>query len=149
MSTAPPARDPSPPQLVAGLWAFAALDLALAAFMAVAPHLFYTAIGPFGHANDHYVRDVATFYAASGVGLGVSIRRPSWRGPMLAFSTVQFALHSVNHLFSIGEAHPLWMGYFDFFALLIASVQLARLWQLAARAPRPASRPIAAETATP
>jgi hypothetical protein len=142
-----PRRDS--PELIAGLWAFAVLSIALALFMAIAPHVFYTSIGPFGTANDHYVRDVATFYAAAGVGLAVAVRRPSWRVPMLAVSTVQYALHAVNHLFSIGEAHPRWMGFFDFFALLVASVQLARLWCVAARRPSGVTGLVPLQTPSP
>ncbi len=138
---------PSPPgsrpgldaALRAGLLAFAAVQLGLALFMAIAPHAFYTSIGPFGAGNDHYVRDVATYNAALGVGLAVAVARPSWRVPVLAVTTVQYALHSLNHLIDIGRAHPRWVGYLDFFALLAASVQLALLWRLAARKPASAA----------
>jgi hypothetical protein len=119
--------------IVAGLIAFAAVQFALAIFMAVAPHEFYTAIGPFGSRNDHYVRDVASYNAALGAGLAISVRRPSWRVPMLAIMTIQFALHSINHLADIGDAHPGWIGYFDFFALAAATLQLAWLLRMGAR----------------
>ena len=109
--------------------------------MAVAPHAFFTAIGPFGARNDHYVRDVATFNAALGVGLLVAVRRPSWRVPVLAITTVQFALHSVNHLVDIGRRPPGWVGYFDFFALAVGTLQLAWLLWLAARAHHRGARP--------
>ena len=33
-------------------------------------------IGPFGTHNPHYLRDLATFNAALGVGLVIAIRRP-------------------------------------------------------------------------
>lgn len=135
-ATATAASRPAvtPAQLAAGLPAFSAVMLGLAAFMAIAPHAFYTSIGPFGAGNDHYVRDVSTFYAALGIGLALSIRRASWRVPLLAVSTIQFALHSINHLFAITEAHPRWIGWLDFLSLLGATIQLARLLQLAARA---------------
>ena len=103
-------------------------DIALAVFMTAAPHLFYSKVGPFGARNDHYIRDTATFSAAIGVGLVIALRRPSWRVPMLAISTVQFALHSVNHLVDIDNAHPRWNGYFDFFSLALATILLA--WML-------------------
>jgi hypothetical protein len=119
--------------IVAGLIAFAAVHFALAIFMAVAPHEFYTAIGPFGARNDHFVRDVASYNAALGAGLAVSVRRPAWRIPVLAVTTIQFALHSINHLADIGDAHPEWVGYFDFFALAAATLQLAYLLRIAAR----------------
>jgi hypothetical protein len=128
-----PAESDTPAALSAGLVSFSVVTLALAAFMAIAPHTFYTSIGPFGRGNDHYVRDVSTFYAALGVGLTLAVRRPAWQVPLLAVSTIQFGLHSVNHLFSIGEAHPIWVGWLDFLSLLAATVQLALLWRLAVR----------------
>jgi hypothetical protein len=117
--------------VVAGLLAFAAVQLGLAIFMAVAPHRFYIAIGPFGARNDHYVRDVATYNAALGAALLIAVRHPSWRVPVLAIMTLQFALHSVNHLVDIAGADPVWVGYFDFFALAAATLQLAGLTWLA------------------
>ena len=117
--------------LVAGLVAFAAVELALTLFMAAAPHAFFTSVGPFGGRNDHYVRDVATYNAALTVGLIVAVRRPSWRVPALAMTTVQFAAHSVNHLLDIAGAHPGWVGYADFLALAFGTLQLAGLLWLA------------------
>jgi hypothetical protein len=122
--------------VVAGLVVFAAIQLALAAFMAIAPHAFYTSIGPFGAQNDHYLRDVSTYNGALGVGLAVAVRRASWRVPMLAILTIQFGLHSINHLVDISAADPTWVGYLDFFALAAATVQLALLTWLAAGRPR-------------
>ncbi len=110
---------------------FAILQLGLALLMAASPHKFYTAVGPFGAFNGHYIRDLATYYAATGVGLLVAIRHNSWRVPMLALMTIQYALHSVNHLIDIGKAHPAWNGYFDFFSLAVAAVLLAWLWRRA------------------
>lgn len=117
--------------VVAGLVAFAVVQLGLALFMAVAPHRFYIAIGPFGARNDHYVRDVASYNAALGAGLLIAVRHASWRVPVLAITTIQFALHSVNHLADITRAHPAWVGYFDFFALAAATLQLAGLTWIA------------------
>jgi hypothetical protein len=151
----PPQRSSVPPlpaasTLQVSLVVFAAVDLGLAFFMAIAPHAFFKAIGPFGASNSHYVRDVATFYAAIGIALGVAVSRPSWRAPALAVSTIQFALHSVNHLIDIANAHPEWTGYADFFSLLGGTAILAWLWRTAAAAersgpsrsaPRPISTP--------
>jgi hypothetical protein len=130
-------RRPAPSTLTVGIGAFAVLQLGLALFMTASPHGFYTAVGPFGAFNGHYVRDVATFYAATGIGLLIAIRRPSWRVPMLALMTIQYALHSLNHLIDIGKAHPAWNGYFDFFSLAAATVLLAWLWRTAAIEARP------------
>jgi hypothetical protein len=114
-----------------GIGAFALLQLALALWMAAAPHSFYTALGPFDVYNGHYIRDVATFYGALGAGLAISLRRPSWRVPTLAITTVQYGLHSVNHLFDIANAHPQWTGYLDFFSLAAATLLLAWLTRVA------------------
>ena len=117
--------------VVAGLVAFAAVELALTLFMAAAPHAFFTAVGPFGDRNDHYVRDVATYNAALTVGLVVAVRRPAWRVPALAMTAVQFATHSINHLIDIAAAHPGWVGYVDFLALAFGTLQLAWLLWMA------------------
>jgi hypothetical protein len=122
--------------LHAGLLLFAVYHLALAAFMAIAPHTFYTAVGPFGPANDHYIRDTATFNAALGVALLIAARRPSWRVPVLAVVAIQFVLHTLNHLLDIGEAHPAWVGYFDFASLAAATALLLWLLALARRQAR-------------
>ena len=73
----------SPGELVtAGVAVLAAYSIVLALFMAIAPHAFYSAVGPFGVRNDHYIRDTATFSAAIGIGLAVAVRRAAWRVPM-------------------------------------------------------------------
>ena len=126
--------------LRAGLVVFAAYHLLLGAYMAFAPHSFFTNIGPFGARNDHYVRDLASFTAALGVGFVLALSRPSWRVPVLAVTTVQFALHSLNHLLDIGKAHPVWTGYFDFFTLLLSTGLLAWLWRAAVAQERMDSR---------
>jgi hypothetical protein len=96
-------------------------------------------VGPFGPYNRHYEGDTATFAAAFALGFLVAVRRPSWRVPVLAMATLQFALHSVNHLVDIARAHPAWTGYFDFFALLASTLLLARLLTIAAAEARGAS----------
>jgi hypothetical protein len=117
--------------LLAGLYVFAAYHVALAGFMALAPHDFFKAVGPFGTYNPHYIRDVASFTAALGVGFILAIRIDVWRVPVLGITTAQFALHSVNHLIDIGKAHPAWTGYVDFGSLLISTLLLAWLLGLA------------------
>lgn len=129
-STSVPAQTPS--VVTVGIGVFAVVQLGLALLMAVNPHEFYTAVGPFGAYNGHYIRDLSTFYAATGIGLLVAIRHTSWRVPMLALMTIQYGLHSVNHLIDIGKAHPAWNGYFDFGSLTAAALLLAWLWRRAA-----------------
>jgi hypothetical protein len=129
-------REPSIPRepsvLTVGIRALAALQLLTGLFMAAAPHAFFKDIGPFGTINTHYIRDLATFYLADGFALAMAVRRVSWRVPALALSTVQFALHSLNHLLDIEKAHPAWNGYFDFFSLTVATLLLLWLWRKAA-----------------
>jgi hypothetical protein len=123
--------------LRAGLVVFAVYHLGLAAFMAFAPHAFFTRVGPFGSFNGHYIRDLATYSAAVGVGFAVAWRFVSWRVPVISVATVQFALHTVNHLIDAGRAHPEWTGWFDFASLLAATLLLAWMWRVAARAREP------------
>ncbi len=113
--------------LLLGLSAFAGYHLALAVFMTFTPHAFFTSIGPFDAYNRHYILDTASFEAAFAVGFAAAVLRPAWRVPVLAVATVQFALHTLNHLADAGEAHPAWTGWFDFAGLLAATALLAAL----------------------
>ena len=126
-------EDAADAMLQAGLIVLAAYNLGLALFMAISPHAFFRAVGPFEELNRHYIRDVATFSAALGFGFVVAIRRPSWRVPLLAVTTVQFALHTVNHLVDASSAHPQWTGWFDFISLLAGTLLIAWMWRAAAR----------------
>jgi hypothetical protein len=141
-------RDASSEALRVGLILFAVYHLGLGAFMAIAPHAFYKDIGPFEALNRHYIRDTATFTAALGVGFVVALRRPSWRVPVLGVTTVQFALHSLNHLLDAHKAHPEWTGWFDFGSLLASTLLLA--WMLrAATRQKGSADPVLAITPSP
>lgn len=133
-------EDAADATLQAGLIVLAAYNLGLALFMTISPHAFYKAVGPFEELNRHYIRDVATFSAALGFGFVMAIRRPSWRVPVIAITTVQFALHTVNHLFDASSAHPQWTGWFDFLSLLAGTLLLAWMWRAAARREGPGRR---------
>jgi hypothetical protein len=117
-----------------GLIAFAVYHFVIAALMVLAPHTFFTSIGPFGVQNDHYLRDTATFNLAFGVSLTVAYWRVQWRTPILFCVALQFALHTINHLADIGSAHPHWLGPFDFASLALATAAL--VW-LVRESPRP------------
>jgi hypothetical protein len=121
--------------LEVGLVAFAVYHFAIAALMIFAPHTFFTDIGPFGVQNDHYLRDTATFNLAFGVSLLIAYKRPSWRTPILCCVTLQFALHTINHLIDIGAAHPYWLGPFDVTTLALATLALAWLTRESTRPP--------------
>jgi len=44
---------------------------------------------------------------------------------VLFIVTIQYALHTLNHLFDINGTDPKWQGYFDFISLLSLTVLLA------------------------
>ncbi len=115
------------------LIALTILHLALGVYMAVAPGSFYDAIGPFEARNDHYIRDVSTFYLAFGAASALAISRPSWRAPVLGLMAIEYALHAVNHLVDIGDADPSWVGYSDFASIALFAVLLAWLTRVAMR----------------
>jgi hypothetical protein len=119
--------------LPALLTVFGAAQLVLALLQAFFPGTFFADIGPYGPRNDHYLGDVASFYAALGVVSLVAARRASWRIPVLAFAFLQYALHSVNHLVDIGEAHRDWLGPANFAALLATTALLGWMLREAAR----------------
>jgi hypothetical protein len=102
-------------------------QVGLALWMAAAPESFYDAIGGFGPFNDHYVRDVSTFYLALGVGLVVAWKRTGWRIPVLFVAVLQYAFHVVNHLVDVGDAEPGWVGPVDVIALALGTAAFALL----------------------
>jgi hypothetical protein len=134
----PTAPAPSPaaagaPILRTGLLAVAAVQLATGLWLALAPRSFYSALADFGPRNVHDLRDMAAFYLASGVVLGVAVARPSWRAPALALVGLQFALHAVNHLVDVGDADPSWIGWFDLLSLAAGAGLLWVLYRAAER----------------
>ncbi len=110
-----------------GLLVFAIFNLVIALALVITPHTFFTDVGPFGSQNDHYLRDVATFYAAFGVALLIAYKRVSWRTPVLWIVALQSGLHALNHLVDIGAAHPHWLGPADFISLALATCALVWL----------------------
>jgi hypothetical protein len=107
---------------------FGVTQLTLGLFQAIAPGTFFDVVGPFGTRNDHYVRDLSTFYIALGLAGLVAVRRPAWRVPVLALATIEFVLHALNHLADIGEADPKWNGPVTFAAVAAGAVLLG--WML-------------------
>jgi hypothetical protein len=115
------------------LLALGVTQLALGAFQAIAPGTFFDAVADFGERNDHYLRDVSTLYLALGIVLIMAATRPTWRAPVLAFATLQYAFHSLNHLIDIGDADPGWVGPFDFASLALFALLLAYVMRETAR----------------
>ena len=93
--------------------------------MAAFPKFFFEEVGPYGTRNDHYTRDLSTFYLALGAVTLVACKRPSWRVPVLVFSLAQYALHAVNHLIDIGDANPEELGPVNLISLVLVGGLLA------------------------
>jgi hypothetical protein len=110
--------------IVAVLVIFATYMAGIAALGLAAPHTFFTKVGPFGSPNSHYTRDGATFELAFAFAAAAAARLPRWRAPVLATLALQSLFHAVNHLVDIGNAHPKWLGPFDFFGLAFSTVIL-------------------------
>lgn len=119
--------------LVPLLVAFGVTQLALGLFQAIAPGTFFDVVGPFGTRNDHYVRDLSTFYIALGLAGLVAVRRQAWRVPVLALATIEFVLHAINHLADIGDADPKWNGPATFAAVAASAALLGWMLSVAAR----------------
>jgi hypothetical protein len=105
----------------------AVYHLALGAFMIFAPGAFYDSLGKFPPENHHYIKDTATFYLAFGVGAFVSVRRRTWRVPVLSVIAFEYAIHSINHLVDVGKASSDFVGWFDFFSLALITLILIAL----------------------
>jgi Na+/H+-dicarboxylate symporter len=124
------------------LMVVAVYHLLLGALMIFAPGAFYDSLGKFPPKNEHYIKDVSTFYIAMGVVVFISVRRRSWRVPVLVFITLEYAIHTLNHLVDVGKAGSDFTGWFDFFALAAATVILAAITTVAWRIrPEPEPEP--------
>jgi hypothetical protein len=111
----------------------AVYHLLLGAFMFFAPGAFYDSLGKFPPKNPHYVKDVSSFYISLGVVLYVSMRRRSWRTPLLVFAALEYGIHAINHLIDVGKASSDLTGWFDFFSLALITLVLAALASFAWR----------------
>jgi len=111
----------------------AVYHLLLGAFMFFAPGAFYDSFGKFPPENHHYIKDVSSFYIALGVVFFISVRRQSWRTPVLVFATIEYGIHAINHLVDVNEASSDLTGWFDFFALALIALLLGALASFAWR----------------
>jgi hypothetical protein len=111
----------------------AVYHLLLGAVMFFAPGAFYDTLGKFPPKNTHYIKDVSTFYIALGVVFFISVRRRSWRTPVLVFTALEYALHAINHLVDVGDATSDLTGWFDFFSLALLALIFAALASFAWR----------------
>jgi uncharacterized membrane protein len=108
-------------------------QLVIGAWLVIDPDSFVDAIAPFGPADHHFLRDLGTFQAGIGIALLAAAGRPAWRVPILFAAFAGSALHTINHLFDIGESDPDWVGPVDFVAILATGLVLVALAVLAAR----------------
>lgn len=115
----------------------AVVNLGLAIWLFFFPHSFYTTVGAFGPYNRHYERDVATFYLAFALGAWGATKRPSWRVPVLAMTTLQYVTHAINHGIDVNAANNSWAGPFDLASIGFAALQFAALLLLLLRRERP------------
>jgi hypothetical protein len=111
-------------------------QVAIALFIAIAPHAFFDSLGPYGHFNRHYLHDAAAFEGALGVGLLLAARRPAWRAPLLVVAALHFGLHAIAHGVDVSRADPKWVGPVEFAGLLGGAVLLLLLARLALRETR-------------
>jgi hypothetical protein len=123
------------------LLVLAVYHLVLGGFMALFPGEFFDTLGKFAPRNDHYIKDVSTFYIALGIVFFVSVRRRSWRTPVLTFAALEYGLHALNHLVDVNDASSDFLGWFDFFALSAIALLLAALasfaWRIHPDEPEP------------
>jgi hypothetical protein len=119
----------------------AVFNLLLGGFMALFPGEFYDTLGKFPPRNDHYTKDVSTFYIALGIVFFISVRRRSWRTPVLVFAALEYSLHALNHLVDVNDAASDFTGWFDFFSLAAVAlffISLASLaWRIHPEEPEP------------
>ena len=101
--------------------------LALGVVMVIAPRTFFDEIASYGPYNDHYIRDVASFYLALGAVLLVAVARTSWQVPLLVFALVQYGLHVVNHVWDVADSEPSWIGPANVVSLALIAVVIAWL----------------------
>jgi uncharacterized protein DUF4345 len=128
-----PSRTARSAPMRAGLLALAGVQLVTGLWLTIAPGAFYDALADFGPRNEHDLRDMAAFYLASAIVLGVAANRPSWRAPALALVGMQFGLHAVNHLVDVSDADPSWIGPFDLLSLLAGTLLIWALYRAADR----------------
>ena len=129
-TAARPARAHRETAIRAGLAVLGASSLITALVMVADPSGFLDEVGGFGAANDHLVRDMATWSAAYGAVLLIAVRLVSWRVPVLALGVAQGVLHAVNHLADAGIASPSWKGLAN--VAVLGGVTLVTAWLLVA-----------------
>lgn len=117
----------------AALIAFGLLNLGLGLLMAISPGTFFDQIGDYGVRNDHYIRDVSTFYLAGGLAQLLAAQRRSWRVPVCVLSAVWYGLHALNHLTDIDLAKSTARGVTATVLLALGALAFAAIARAASR----------------
>jgi hypothetical protein len=104
-------------------------QLLIGAWLAIDPDSFVDEIAPYGPADHHFLRDLASFQAGIGIALIAAVGRPAWRVPVLFAAFAMSALHTINHLFDIANTDPGWLGPANFVLVLLLTGAYAFLMQ--------------------
>ena len=103
----------------------------------VGPDSFVDTIAPYGPADHHFLRDLATFQAGVGIALLAAVGRPSWRVPVLFAALARTrCTPSTTCSTSVGPTRAGW-GRSTSSRLLLLTGAYAYLMQEAARERRP------------
>jgi hypothetical protein len=102
----------------------AVYHLALGGWFLIAPGSAYDLLAEFPPENSHFLRDVSSFYLAFGLMFWIASRRPGWRAPVLALAAIQYAIHTVVHVFDVGKAATDGKGIFAAVSLGIITAAL-------------------------
>lgn len=108
------------------LLALAAIHLVLAGWMTLAPDSFTADVAGYPPQEPHFLGDLATWTAALGIAFAIAAWRPAWRAPVFGLAAIQYALHTVNHIWDIGETDPAATGPVN--AVLLAVATLVFIW---------------------
>ena len=105
------------------------MALGLAAFFV--PRGFYDAVATFPPFNDHFLRDIGSFYLPLGVVMVIAAGRRGWRVPVLAFAVGHHALHTLSHLIDAEDAEEAHVGVLTVVGIFALTVLFAWLLRAA------------------
>jgi hypothetical protein len=117
--------------MITGLYTFGVAHFVFAISGVVIPVIYYDTMANFGLRNDFFVRAVSFLDLALGVGALVSIRRVSWRLPVLTIGTIHWSLHGLSHYIDVDRAEPAWTGPFDV-AVIGTGAVIGLIWTVGA-----------------
>jgi hypothetical protein len=80
-------------------------QLAPALWIVLAPHSFFSHVGPFGTYNSHYLGDAAAFQAGIAIPLIAAARYEALRAGALAVALAAVSFHAINHWIDVNAAN--------------------------------------------